>query len=473
MPIFLKKALLPFCLGCAFSCAQAVEFTSQITPAHSGDSFIFSLSEDSLVSLTSVLGGQLHGGNAGFGITTTDSTDVVRSTWAHPGQSEGTWPLQAGQYVLQLWNNSNSTGSYTAQLNIAPQAGGDPEPNQSRDTALALSPNSSTTGHLGFYSALTDERHDYHDFYQLYLPTHGALQLTTTADSTLASAFGHTLYRSDGSTIVRDSSALDAGYYYLQVWANNASAYGRYTLHAAFVSSPSTSGLAPSSTQLDFGPLEVGTSLTQTITLNNQAAAPATLSSITASGDFSIQSDCGSILAVGASCSLTVGFTPSATGTHSGIATIVSDVGNTQIALSGTGMVTIQPVAGRIIVQTPVSSAQAVNPVLVFAPTASERHGSYQLYLAALYGGQLYFLTLQNMQWQVVAYAGGEVPAYQAAQGSDLYQERSDGSYSAQTWAFPLGDLSSLHGLQLLVGFGRNAQDMLARGQVLLLLSVP
>lgn len=48
-----------------------------------------------------------------------------------------------------------------------------------------------------------------------------------------------------------------------------------------------------------------------------------------------------------------------------------------------------------------------------------------------------------------------------------------DGSDSAQTWAFPLGDLSNLHGLQLWAGFGNNAQDMLERGQVLLLLSVP
>jgi len=77
------------------------------------------------VSLVSVLSGELNGGNSGFGITNAQGEDVVRaSTWSNPGSVHGPWPLQAGRYTLLLWNNANLTGSYTAQVGLAPQAGG-------------------------------------------------------------------------------------------------------------------------------------------------------------------------------------------------------------------------------------------------------------------------------------------------------------------------------------------------------------
>src|SRR5262249_4093603 len=69
--------------------------------------------------------------------------------------------------------------------------------------------------------------------------------------------------------------------------------------------------LAPAS--LSFGGQPVGTaSATQTVTLSNAGNGPLTISGITASGDFSQTSNCGGSLAAGASCSINVAFTPTA-----------------------------------------------------------------------------------------------------------------------------------------------------------------
>ena len=150
------------------------------------------------------------------------------------------------------------------------------------------------------------------------------------------------------------------------------------------------------------------------------------------------------------------------------------------IALCGLGFfahaqtpTTIAATSGKVVVQTPVSSPRTVNPTLIFAPAAGERNGTYLLYVAAWYANQWYFLSLQNFQMKVVPYSGGEVPAYQTASGTELYADQPNGGFAAQTWYLGFGDLSALSGLQLYAGFGRNAEDMLTKGQVQLVYSVP
>lgn len=458
--------------------ARAVEFTSYMSPGHGQDSFVLDLPADAVVSLTSVLTGALHGGNSGFGITNAQGEDVVRaSTWSNPGYVHGPWPLQAGRYTLLLWNNADLTGSYTAQVSLVPQPEGDSEPNDTAATALPLLAGGSAAGRLGFYAALGNERHDWQDYYRLRLPARGALNVSTQASDTLLSGFGYTLYRSDASTIVRDSSDLEAGDYFVQVWANQPATYGSYSLRAGFVpASPPDAALVTNVSSLDFGAVEVGTRQSLDVTLTNRSALDQALTGIRADGDFAVRSQCGSTLGAGASCQLTVDFSPARTGQRTGLLSIASAAGDLGVALSGTGMETVvpPPAAGRILVERAVTSSQAVNPVVIFAPAAAERYGTYKLYVAALYEGQLFFVTVRNGQLGVVLYAGGEVPEYMVADGAELYQERpGNGGYSAQTWSLMLGDLSALHGLQLLVGFGRSAEDMLQRGQVMLLHAVP
>lgn len=102
----------------------------------------------------------------------------------------------------------------------------------------------------------------------------------------------------------------------------------------------STVTLSPA--DLTFGSQAIGiTSSAQTIMLTNSATTPLTIDSISATGDFAATNDCGSSVAAGASCTISVTFTPTTTGTRAGILTISDNAtGSPQTAsLTGTGIV--------------------------------------------------------------------------------------------------------------------------------------
>ena len=98
---------------------------------------------------------------------------------------------------------------------------------------------------------------------------------------------------------------------------------------------------------LAFGNQALGAiSAAQTITLTDSGDAPLAISDVTASGDFAIGTNsCGTSLAVGASCTVAVTFTPSAFGNRTGTFTVTDDApttGSTQtVALSGTGVASL------------------------------------------------------------------------------------------------------------------------------------
>jgi hypothetical protein len=103
-------------------------------------------------------------------------------------------------------------------------------------------------------------------------------------------------------------------------------------------------GTAPvvslSPTSLTFPAQLVGTSgSAQNVTLKNTGNASLTMTSITVSGNFSQTNTCGSSVAVGGSCTLSVTFTPTATGTRTGIVTITDNASPTTqtVSLTGTG----------------------------------------------------------------------------------------------------------------------------------------
>jgi len=95
---------------------------------------------------------------------------------------------------------------------------------------------------------------------------------------------------------------------------------------------------------LNFGSQKVGTTgKAKTVTMTNLATTTLTITSIavggTNAGDFAQTNNCGGSLAGGASCTITVTFTPTATGSRSGNIT-VKDSGVTspqKVTLSGTG----------------------------------------------------------------------------------------------------------------------------------------
>jgi len=90
----------------------------------------------------------------------------------------------------------------------------------------------------------------------------------------------------------------------------------------------------------NFGNQALGTpSSPQVIDLTNNGGAALTISSLTASGDFSQTNNCGSSLAPGAFCTISVTFTPTATGSRPGSITVTDNASpaTQTISLSGTG----------------------------------------------------------------------------------------------------------------------------------------
>ncbi len=104
-------------------------------------------------------------------------------------------------------------------------------------------------------------------------------------------------------------------------------------------------GSAPSAslsaTSLTYSGQLVGASSTaQPVKLTNAGNAALAISSITASGDFSQTNTCGSSLAAGANCSISVTFKPSAGGSRTGSLSVTDNASpSTQsVSLFGTGM---------------------------------------------------------------------------------------------------------------------------------------
>jgi hypothetical protein len=106
---------------------------------------------------------------------------------------------------------------------------------------------------------------------------------------------------------------------------------------------------------------------TDTVVLTNSGTGPLTVTAVSTTGDFSETTNCSSI-AIGAQCSVAVGFTPTQTGLRSGQLSITDNVGNSPqfIALSGTGTdFALQAAAGSQLSATMASGAAAIYNVAV------------------------------------------------------------------------------------------------------------
>jgi Abnormal spindle-like microcephaly-assoc'd, ASPM-SPD-2-Hydin len=93
---------------------------------------------------------------------------------------------------------------------------------------------------------------------------------------------------------------------------------------------------------VDFGQQPVNaTSLPATVTLTNNGSDPLVISKIVMSGDFSETDTCGTLpatIAAGASCTLSIQFTPSQVGKGTGTLTITDNAGNGQQSITLTGL---------------------------------------------------------------------------------------------------------------------------------------
>jgi hypothetical protein len=103
----------------------------------------------------------------------------------------------------------------------------------------------------------------------------------------------------------------------------------------------STTGVFPAS--LTFGSLDVGIkSTSRPVTLRNTGSAPLTITSIVASANFGETNNCGGSVAAGSSCTISVTFSPTASGPLTGALTLTDSNGvnssQQTVSLAGTGI---------------------------------------------------------------------------------------------------------------------------------------
>jgi hypothetical protein len=118
------------------------------------------------------------------------------------------------------------------------------------------------------------------------------------------------------------------------------------------------------------------TSAIQNITLTNSGTAALTLSSIAASGDFAQTNNCGTSLAASAVCTISVTFTPTATGTRTGAITFTDNAAASpqQLSLNGTGVapaVTFSPSSLAFASQSVSTTSAAQTITLTNSGTAA------------------------------------------------------------------------------------------------------
>jgi len=90
---------------------------------------------------------------------------------------------------------------------------------------------------------------------------------------------------------------------------------------------------------LNFGGDSLGNPMVpQTVVLFNAGNGPLSIGSISLTGpDYTMTTTCGSTLRAGASCTISVTFTPQASGSRPGAVTITDAAGTQRISLSGVG----------------------------------------------------------------------------------------------------------------------------------------
>ncbi|HUN31966.1 MAG TPA: carbohydrate-binding protein, partial [Trebonia sp.] len=132
---------------------------------------------------------------------------------------------------------------------------------------------------------------------------------------------------------------LPAGQQTLTIDQDNGGWNIHYLTFASGSGGPA-SALTASPSSLSFGSQTVGsTSSAQTVTVSNPNSTAVPVSSVSASGPFAQTNTCGSSIAANGSCTVSVTFTPTASGAASGSLTVASNAPSSPltVALSGTG----------------------------------------------------------------------------------------------------------------------------------------
>jgi hypothetical protein len=165
-----------------------------------------------------------------------------------------------------------------------------------------------------------------------------------TSYSQIVGSSGYTFNPSTGNTVtISLPSGTSARYVQLSFTGNtgwSAAQLSEFQVFPGGGSTGSGSALTASPSSVSFGSTAVGsTSAAQSVTVSNPGSTAASVSSVSASGPFSQTSTCGTSIAAGGSCTVSVKFAPTASGSASGTLSVASSAPGSPltVALSGTG----------------------------------------------------------------------------------------------------------------------------------------
>jgi hypothetical protein len=169
--------------------------------------------------------------------------------------------------------------------------------------------------------------------------------------STIVGSTGYTFDPSaNNNTVNITFGATTARYVRVNITANTGWTAGQLSDFEVFPSSGGGGGtsatLSTNPSSLTFASQALNTtSNAQSVTVTNTGTAAATVSGIATSGDFSQTNTCGTSIAANGSCTVSVKFTPTASGTRTGSLTITSNASNSPstVGLTGTGAGTVAP----------------------------------------------------------------------------------------------------------------------------------
>ncbi len=274
---------------------------------------------------------------SGIAIAGTDPGDFAKTTTC------GTSLAAGASCTISVIFKPITTGTRSATLDVTDSAAGSPQPVSLTGigTTAELTPSNLNFGTLANGSVSSAKTVTLKNIGTASLSitsiaiggtNPGDYSETTTCGTSLAAAASCTISVTFKPTTTGTRSAT------LDVTDGGAGSPQVVTLTGV----GTTAKLTP--TSLSFGTVTTGTSSTaKTVTLKNVGTASLTISGIaitgTNAGDFSQTHTCGSSLAAGASCTMSVTFKPTATGTRSATLGVTDGGGGSpqSVTLSGTG----------------------------------------------------------------------------------------------------------------------------------------
>jgi hypothetical protein len=157
----------------------------------------------------------------------------------------------------------------------------------------------------------------------------------------LSASAGRVFNPSTGNTVtIALPASSTARYVRLSFTGNSAATGGQVSELQVFggtAGGGGTASVSASPTSLSFAATNVGSAGSpQNVTISNSGTAAASVSGVSTSGDFSQTNTCGASIAVAGSCTVSVTFRPTASGSRTGTLTVAGS-NPVSVALSGTG----------------------------------------------------------------------------------------------------------------------------------------